>query len=147
MPRRIEEVTLSQDASYDSIVSLTFGGKSIVYPSLSINKADTDKTIFANAVKVIGQRSGNVIFQSITTLDQSKNANLSRIEYVNMFRRNIGILIRNATFVNDEYTGTGNAIKVYKKDVELSPATLFNNGIRSIVAYGDITLTGDYTLP
>jgi hypothetical protein len=140
MPRRIEQVSLEQPSFYDSIISYKLWGKEIVYPSFSLRTLDAK--VFANAVRIIWPKSGLTIFQSIKTLDQSTIANIPRIDIINTIRKNIWVLVRNVTFdVNAKYEST--STRVYKKNISLDPQIDLVSGIRTIVAYGDITIIGD----
>jgi hypothetical protein len=66
MPRRILDVDLTQNIYYDSTVRYLIGAKEIVYPSLSLQTSGTNDKAFANAVKIIGQKSGDTIFESVS---------------------------------------------------------------------------------
>jgi hypothetical protein len=146
MPRRIVEIELAQGYKYDSIIRYTVEGKEIIYPSLISESLSTNDKVFGNAVKIIGQKSGNNIFQSFVNSEQTSISPQSRSESINLIRKNIGLLTRNVTFTTDTYTWSN--LKVYKKDIVLNPQQeLITDGKRTIVAYGDITLNSDLTNP
>lgn len=146
MPRRIVEIELAQWYKYDSIIRYTIGGKEVVYPSIVSASLSTNDKVFGNAVKIIWQKSGNNIFQSFVNADQTSISSQSRSESVNLIRKNIWILTRNVTFTSDTYSWSN--LKVYKKDIVLNPQQeLITEGKRSIVVYGDITLSADLTNP
>ena len=146
MPRRIVEIELAQGYKYDSIIRYTIGGKEIVYPSLTSESISTNDKIFGNAVKIIGQKSGNNIFQSFVNSEQTSISAQSRSESINLIRKNIWLLTRNVTFTADTYSWSN--LKVYKKDIILNPQQeLITEGKRTIVAYGDITINSDLTNP
>lgn len=141
-PRRIVEIDLEQGYLYDSIIRYTLGGKEIVYPSITAQTAWWTDKVFGNAVKIIGQKSGNNIFQSFVNSEQTSISSQSRSEAINTIRKNVWLLTRNVSFAGDTFTGSN--IKVYKKDILLNPTQeLITDGKRTIVAYGDITVNAN----
>jgi hypothetical protein len=58
----------------------------------------TADKVFANAVKILGQASGNEIYQTLTAMPQPKTNSLSRIDIINAIKKNVTILTRNVDF-------------------------------------------------
>ena len=101
-------------------------------------------SVFAGGVKILGQSSGEKIYQSITDMYQPKNASVSRADIINEARKNIGILARNITYTLGKYEG--NNIVIYSGNQDLDTTKLSALDTKAtIVVYGDITISSDYT--
>ncbi len=148
-PRRVNMVDIEQSYAYDSVITYRVGWvgwQDITYQGLSQGTLVQSDSVFAGWVKILGQSSGDKIYQSITEMYQPKNASVTRANILNEIRKNISILTRNATYNASTYTWTNLIVYSGSQNINAAQIALLDNKA-SIVVYGDITIGADYILP
>ncbi len=147
-PRRVNTVDIEQSYAYDSIITYRVGWvgwQVIIYQGLSQATVAIDK-VYAGGVKILGQSSGDKIFQSITDMYQPKNASITRANILNEIRKNVSILTRNATYTASAYTWENLIVYTWSQNLNAVQLNQLDNKA-SIIVYGDISIGSNYTLP